>query len=696
MSVKSRLISLSLVFILSLLTISTVSYFNSKSTSNDLVNISDERIPILLAITDLDTLRYKIRAVTQELFSVNVDENYKKNLQDIKEYRDSTWEQIDKNWKFFASTPRQTEAGKKAFNTLEATFNEWKKSHQPIDDNLKKLINNQDESKIESLMLSYENSVNNMIPVSVNFGKLLDEQKTRTINYSTNMVKNSVSSSSKALTIIVILAIIVMAISLAFTLVTINFIIKSLSSVRDGILDFFAFLNEESKSATLIDLKNSDEFGEIAKVINHNIIKTENSIKKDDEFINATENFVKELSSGNMLAKIEKEPDTSNLKALKTLLLELQYYLEHTIARDINMLLKVIDSFKKYDFTARFPNPYAKIAVAMNELGDEISALLRQSYSTGLNLELASNELLNNVEVLNQSSNAAAASLEETAAALEEITSTVISNANNVELMSKFSNEVSNSAKKGQALANQTTTAMDEINSQVNKINEAISVIDNIAFQTNILSLNAAVEAATAGEAGKGFAVVAQEVRNLASRSAEAAREIKLIVENATLKANEGKNISFEMIEGYTELLENIDKQTQTINEIALASKEQEAGITQINDAVTGLDQQTQNNASIAAHTKSIATNADMVAKKIVSDSKSKEFIGKQEIENEYKKSNVKIEKPENKKSENKNESNKKTDEKKEKRDEKELPKKDIKLKEIKPSKSSDDEWESF
>ena len=691
MSVKSRLISLSLVFILSLLTISTVSYFNSKSTSNDLVNISDERIPILLAITDLDTLRYKIRAVTQELFSVNVDENYKKNLQDIKEYRDSTWEQIDKNWKFFASTPRQTEAGKKAFNSLEAAYNDWKKSHQPIDDNLKKLINNQDESQIESLMLSYEDSVNNMIPVSVNFGKLLDEQKTRTINYATSMVKNSVSSSSKALTIIVILAIIVMAISLAFTLVTINFIIKSLSSVRDGILSFFAFLNEESKSATLIDLKNSDEFGEIAKVINQNIIKTENSIKKDDEFINATENFVKELSSGNMLAKIEKEPDTSNLKALKTLLLELQYYLEHTIARDINMLLKVIDSFKKYDFTAKFPNPYAKVAIALNELGDEVSALLRQSYSTGLNLELASNELLNNVEVLNQSSNAAAASLEETAAALEEITSTVISNANNVELMSKFSNEVSNSAKKGQALANQTTTAMDEINSQVNKINEAISVIDNIAFQTNILSLNAAVEAATAGEAGKGFAVVAQEVRNLASRSAEAAREIKLIVENATLKANEGKNISFEMIEGYTELLENIDKQTQTINEIALASKEQEAGITQINDAVTGLDQQTQNNASIAAHTKSIATNADAVAKKIVSDSKSKEFIGKQEIENEYKKSNVKIEK-----SENKNESIKKTEEKKEKKDEKELPKKDIKLKEIKPSKSSDDEWESF
>ncbi|MDX4049429.1 methyl-accepting chemotaxis protein [Aliarcobacter skirrowii] len=691
MSVKNRLIALSLVFILSLITISAVSYFNTKSSSNDLTNISDERIPILIAVAELDTLRYKIRAITHEVFSVHKNSDYSKNLQAIKESRETAWNDINKNWEYFASTPRQTEAGKKAFNSLETAFNDWKKSHDPIHGNLIKLIENKDDEKITSLIAEYENSVQKMIPISNVFGKLLEEQKTRTTNYATNMVKNSVSSSNKSLTLIVILSLIVMAISITFTYLTISFIVKSLSSVRDGILSFFAFLNEESKSATLIDLKNSDEFGEIAKVINHNIIKTENSIKKDDEFINATENFVKELSSGNMLAKIEKEPDTSNLKALKTLLLELQYYLEHTIARDINMLLKVIDSFKKYDFTVKFPNPYAKIAVALNELGDEVSALLRQSYSTGLNLELASNELLNNVEVLNQSSNAAAASLEETAAALEEITSTVISNANNVELMSKFSNEVSNSAKKGQALANQTTTAMDEINSQVNKINEAISVIDNIAFQTNILSLNAAVEAATAGEAGKGFAVVAQEVRNLASRSAEAAREIKLIVENATLKANEGKNISFEMIEGYTELLENIDKQTQTINEIALASKEQEAGITQINDAVTGLDQQTQNNASIAAHTKSIATNADMVAKKIVSDSKSKEFIGKQEIENEYKKSNVKIEK-----SENKNESIKKIDEKKEKKDEKELPKKDIKLKEIKPSKSSDDEWESF
>ena len=685
MSIKTRLIALSLVFILSLLTISTVSYFNTKSSSNDLTNISDERMPLLLTIAELDTLRYKLRAITFEVYSVHKNSDYSKNLQAIKESRETVWNDINKHWQYFASTPRQTEAGKKAFNSLETAFNDLKKSHEPIHENLIKLIENKDDEKITSLIAEYENSVQKMIPISNIFGKLLEEQKTRTTNYATNMVKDSVSSSNKSLTLIVILSLIVMAISIGFTVMTTSFVVKSLSKLQQGILGFFSFLNEESKSATLIDLKSNDEFGQIAKVINQNIEKTESSIKKDDEFINATELFIKELSSGNMLAKIEVEPDTQNLKVLKELLIKMQHYLEHTIASDINRLLFVIDSFKKYDFTARFPSPYAKIAVAMNELGDEISALLKQSYGTGLMLENSSQELLENVNTLNQSSNSAAASLEETAAALEEITSTVISNASNVELMTRFSSEVSNSAKKGQQLANQTTNAMDEINNQVNRINEAIAVIDQIAFQTNILSLNAAVEAATAGEAGKGFAVVAQEVRNLASRSAEAAKEIKNIVENATSKANEGKNISFEMIQGYTELLENIEKQTQTINEIATASKEQQAGISQINDAVTGLDQQTQQNANIASDTKTIAINADNIAKKIVSDSHNKQFVGKEDVEKENKKSNTSSTKQEHQINKKPLETNKTIS-----------SKVTTKTAEIKSSKKDDDEWESF
>ncbi|OQR40554.1 chemotaxis protein, partial [Aliarcobacter cryaerophilus] len=173
---------------------------------------------------------------------------------------------------------------------------------------------------------------------------------------------------------------------------------------------------------------------------------------------------------------------------------------------------------------------------------------------------------------------------------------------------------------------------LDEINTQVNLVNEAISVIDNIAFQTNILSLNAAVEAATAGEAGKGFAVVAQEVRNLASRSAEAAREIKDIVELATKKANEGKEIANSMIEGYKGLNESINQTINLISDIEMSSKEQLLGIEQINDAVNQLDQQTQQNAMIASQTNDIAITSDKIAKLIVEDANKKEFHGKNDI----------------------------------------------------------------
>jgi len=178
-------------------------------------------------------------------------------------------------------------------------------------------------------------------------------------------------------------------------------------------------------------------------------------------------------------------------------------------------------------------------------------------------------------------------------------------------------------------LAHQTTNAMNEIDDEVNAINEAIILIDEIAFQTNILSLNAAVEAATAGDSGKGFAVVAQEVRNLATRSTSVANEIKKLVENAIYKSNNGKNIANQMIDGYTSLNQNISKTINLIENVETASKEQLLGIQQINDAVNSLDQQTQQNAVIASQTHDVAMQTDAIAKLVVNDADEKQFVGK-------------------------------------------------------------------
>jgi methyl-accepting chemotaxis protein len=192
--------------------------------------------------------------------------------------------------------------------------------------------------------------------------------------------------------------------------------------------------------------------------------------------------------------------------------------------------------------------------------------------------------------------------------------------------MKDLSQSVRDSVAKGQTLASKTALSMDEINHEVLAINDAISIIDQIAFQTNILSLNAAVEAATAGEAGKGFAVVAGEVRNLASRSAEAAKEIKAMVENATTKTYNGKQISDEMTKGYEELNQNINNTIRLIEDVSNASREQMSGIEQINHAITTIDSGTQENASEANHISEKMADILQMANDLVMDAKSKKF----------------------------------------------------------------------
>ena len=429
------------------------------------------------------------------------------------------------------------------------------------------------------------------------------------------------------------ITILILIIAVLFAYFVSNTIGNKISSTQKGILNFFDFLSQKTDTVDHLEIKEMDEFGIMAKIVNENIDKIQLDLIADSNTVSQFVTISNQIKAGNLNGKIDSNPNNPQLLELRNVFNDMLLILNS----NVNSVLITLDSYSKYDFTkttnsSNLEGEFGILVENVNKLGKEITSMLIENMKNGLTLENSSNVLLKNVNILNTSSNEAAASLEETAAALEEVTSNIRATTQNISEMANLANDVTLSAKNGEKLAYQTTGAMEDINNQVNAINEAISIIDQIAFQTNILSLNAAVEAATAGEAGKGFAVVAAEVRNLANRSSQAAQEIKKLVENAKEKANQGKDIATVMITGYEKLNENIIQTINLISDVKNGSKEQLTGIEQINDAVNLLDRQTQQNATIATQTKDIAMLTDKIAKIVVKDANSKEFIGKNEV----------------------------------------------------------------
>jgi len=383
-----------------------------------------------------------------------------------------------------------------------------------------------------------------------------------------------------------------------------------ISKLKEG---FENLLTSNDPNITL-NVESKDEIGEVSNLFNSYMDKVREGLKKDAVVIEEVSDVLEKTKNGFFVYQVDATASNPHVEDLKNRLNEMILGTKTTLDKINNTLRKYSES--KFDSKINDDEIYGdlgSLTAGIKLVGNNTSEILAMIMNTGNLLNENTNTLSGASNNLSSSANQQAASLEETAAALEEITSNIQSNTQATVEMSQLAQSVTKSAQSGQKLANETATSMDEINTQVSSINEAIEVIDQIAFQTNILSLNAAVEAATAGEAGKGFAVVAQEVRNLASRSAEAAKEIKDIVEAATAKANEGKAISDNMIKGYQELNSNITNTIGMIEQVSDASREQEKGIVQINDAVNTLDQATQKNAQVADQISNMAgTIADM------------------------------------------------------------------------------------
>ena len=252
---------------------------------------------------------------------------------------------------------------------------------------------------------------------------------------------------------------------------------------------------------------------------------------------------------------------------------------------------------------------FGSVADKVNETINKLGEIVGEISKASVDVSNSAKEILDGNNSLSSRTEHQASALEQTASSMEQITVTVKQNSDNAQLGNTLSTGAREMADKGGQVVDEAIDAMQEINDSSEKISEIIGVIDEIAFQTNLLALNASVEAARAGEQGRGFAVVATEVRNLAGRSATAAKEIKGLIQDSVNKVNTGTELVNKSGETLKEIVSGVKKVGDIVGEIASASQEQSAGIEQVNAAVTSMDETTQQNAALAEQTSAASVS---------------------------------------------------------------------------------------
>ena len=280
---------------------------------------------------------------------------------------------------------------------------------------------------------------------------------------------------------------------------------------------------------------------------------------------------------------------------------------------------RVADGDLTVDLSAEGKDETAQLLSALSNMKDNLSRIVGGVRQNAEGVATASAQIAQGNQDLSQRTEEQASALEETAASMEQLSSTVKQNADNARQANQLALSASTVAIKGGEVVSQVVETMKGINDSSKKIADIISVIDSIAFQTNILALNAAVEAARAGEQGRGFAVVASEVRSLAGRSADAAKEIKGLINASVERVEQGTALVDRAGATMAEVVNSIKRVTDIMGEISSASVEQSAGVAQVGEAITQMDQATQQNAALVEESAAAAESLKGQAQQLVS-----------------------------------------------------------------------------
>ena len=328
--------------------------------------------------------------------------------------------------------------------------------------------------------------------------------------------------------------------------------------------------------------------------------------------------LVTAAAAGDLSHRIDLTDKTGFFLSLSQSVNQMVETTDGVINETVGALERIANGDMTQQIETEYQGAYERIKdntnLTIQRLTDIVSEIKAVAHATNIS---ATEIAAGNID-LSQRTEEQASSLEETASSMEQMASTVKQNADNARQANMLASEASQVAVKGGQVVNQVVSTMADINTSSKKIVDIISVIDGIAFQTNILALNAAVEAARAGEQGRGFAVVATEVRNLAQRSAAAAKEIKQLIGDSVDKVAGGTKLVEDAGKTMDEIVLAVKMVTDIVNEIASASQEQSAGIDQVNNAITNMDEVTQQNAALVEQAAAAAASMEQQTQDLI------------------------------------------------------------------------------